>query len=321
MAAQLFARPSNAKTSPAGTVQMIASGGTGTGYAWTLSDNQTGGSVDAVTGVYTAGALYGTDTVAVTDAGGTSASSPVMVLPGTTLLDVRTQARERADMVNSQFVSDAEWNRYINASLYELYDLLVQKYGDHYFTSFPPYSFVTDGQSDWYALPPDFYKLVGVDLQINNSPNGFITLKPFNVGERNRFSVPNLQSCYGIMTNLRYRVAGQQAWFIPRAAAGQTVRLFYVPRLSRLVEDTDVIDGISGWEEYVIVDAAIKAMVKEESDPAALMGQKAGLIARIESAAANRDAGNPMTVSDTAYQGSGGDGWGNGIPGSGWGGY
>jgi hypothetical protein len=311
MTAKLFVSPTNAKTSAGGLVNFRAAGGTGTGYTWAITDNQSGGSIVAGTGIYTAGALIGVeDTIRVTDSGGGTASQIVRVLDGPTLLKLRTDAQTRADMVNSQFLTDAEWLSYINASAKELYGLLTQKYGDNYFVTLPPYSFVTDGSTDWYPLPSDFFKLLGVDLQISNAPNGFATLKPFNMGERNKYAIPNLQAFYGILTNLRYRVMGNRLWFIPRAASGQTMRVFYVPRVTELVLDTDVLDGVCGWEEYVAVDAAIKALAKEESDTTQLERAKLALIARIESEAANRDAANPIVVADTAYQDSGWSCWG-----------
>lgn len=250
-----------------------------------------------------------------------------MAQPGTmTLLQLRTASRQRSDMVNSQFVTDSEFNSYINQSYFELYDLLVQKYGNDYFVA-TPLSFTTDGQAYLYPLPdgtlysaaPAFYKILGADLNLNTNANdSFITIPPFMFAERNRYSVPNMQAFYGI-TNLRYRLQGNNLWLIPTPAAGQVVRLWYIPRLNELVNDADVADGVSGWTEYIIVDAAIKAMQKEESDVSVLMAQKQALVARIEAAAENRDAGNPQVVSDTQSQnwsgGGDGYGWGNGSGG------
>jgi hypothetical protein len=319
MTAKLFVTPTNAKTSAGGLVTFRASGGTGTGYTWSITDNQSGGSIVAGTGVYTAGTRLGLeDTIQVTDSGGATASQVVRIIDGPTLLSIRTTAQQRSDMVNSTFITDAEWNGYINASAKELYGILVQKYGDDYFASLPPYTFVTDGTSDFYPLPSDFFKLLGVDLQYNNSPNGFVTLKPYMMPERNNYGVPNMQTVYGRLTNLRYRIMGNRCCFIPRAAPAQTIRLFYVPRVTELVLDTDVLDGVSGWEEYVIADVCIKVLQKEESDTAVFERAKAGLLARIESESANRDAANPIRISDTAYQEIG---WGIGSnwPGDGWG--
>jgi hypothetical protein len=200
-------------------------------------------------------------------------------------------------MVNSTFVSDAEWNTYINQSYFELYDIMVQKYGDDYFIKNPPYSFTTDGTNYLFAFPSDFYKLVGLDLQLGNTDDSWVTIRRFNMADRNRYSVPNFQSFYGV-TNLRYRPSGTSLWLTPTPSAGQLMRLWYVPRLVELASDTDVADGVSGWLEYVVVDAAIKALNKEETDVSVMLARKQGLLQRIEAAAENRDAANPMTVAD-----------------------
>lgn len=212
------------------------------------------------------------------------------------LSDLRTAIRQRADMENSQFIQDTELNSYINQSYFELYDLLVQKYGDNYYVQ-TPYTFVTDGSSQFYNLPTDFYKLLGVDLALSTSLDSWVTLRTFNFSERNRYAVPNFQSFYGV-TNLRYRLNGSKLWLTPIAAGGQTIQVWYVPKLTTLALDTDTMDGISGWTEYVIVDCVIKCLQKEESDVTVPMAQKAALIARIEAAAENRDAGSPARVSD-----------------------
>jgi hypothetical protein len=62
------------------------------------------------------------------------------------------------------------------------------------------------------------------------------------------------------------------------------------------------IDGVNGWEEFIVVDAAIKALEKAEYDTSTLMVSKAALLKRIEDAATNRDTGAPMSVSDVYGQ-------------------
>lgn len=226
--------------------------------------------------------------------------APLGILPGETTLEALRQAvRRRADMVNNNFITDDELTEYINGSYAELYDLLVQKYGDNYFVQNPA-TITTDGTSDQYALPDDFFKLLGVDLQLGGTADSFVTIRPFNFADRNRYSVPNFQTFYGV-TNLRYRINGGQIWFTPRPAAGQNMRLWYIPRFSALVNNEDIVDGVSGWEEYIVVDAAIKCLAKEESDASIYMAQKGALIQRIEAAAENRDAGSPATVVDSQW--------------------
>lgn len=217
-------------------------------------------------------------------------------LPQMTLADIRSAAQRRADMVNSSFVSTAEWTEYINGSYFELYDVLVQKYGDDY--NVQQGNATTSGATQFISLPADFYKLVGVDLQVS-APDWWVTLRPFEFAERNRFALRNYQSFYGL-SNLRYHLQGGNLMLSPQPAGGQNLRIWYIPRLSPLVNETDVADGISGWLDYVIVDAARKALLKEESDASGLMAEKAELLRRIDAAAENRDAGAPQTVADTA---------------------
>lgn len=232
-----------------------------------------------------------------------------------TLAQLRTAVRQRSDQVNSQFCSDAEVNSYINQSYFELYDLLIQKYGNNYFSA-DPAVFPTDGSTMQYPLPngvltftngrtgasgyvaPQFYKLLGVDLELANQSDSFVTIRPFNFPDRNRYAVPNFQSFYGV-TNLRYRINGDYLWLTPIPQSGQNIQIWYIPRLTTLSVDADTCDGISGWTEYIICDAAMKCMQKEESDCSMLMAEKVALIQRIEAAAENRDAANPATVSDT----------------------
>lgn len=252
------------------------------------------------------------------------------LLPGqTTLLILRTTARQEADMVNSTFVTDAEFNTYIASSQQELYDLLVQKYGNDYYsaldTTGKPYYITTDGVKDHFPLPdgsatykmpdttttaPAFYKLLGVDLFTNGTQaSSAVTCYPFTYAERNKFATPNLPAGGG-RGSLQYRLEAGYLWLIPLPANGQTVALRYVPRLTPVAADADIADGVSGWEEYVVIDAAMKAMAKEESDVSVLMARKQAMLSRIEMAAENRDAGSPATVADVRGDGGGCDPWG-----------
>lgn len=232
-------------------------------------------------------------------------------MSGMSLGEIRLQAQQRADRVNSAFVGTAEWNQFINQSYHELYDLLVTLYEDYYVAS--PFTFSTDGRtSGIYPLPDGltvsdvvtsqiaqpFFKLLGVDMGLSGSGNAWASMKKFNFISRNRYVFPQIVSSSLGIFNMRYRIMGNNIQFIPSPGGGQYVKLWYVPRMIDLVRDYDIMDGISGWTEYVIVDAAMKALMKEESDISMLMMQKGQLIKRIEESGMNRDAGQPDTISD-----------------------
>lgn len=277
--------------------------------------------------------------VQATSVDGTSVASVAQsVIPTLTsevsLGQLRLMSQQRADRVNSNFVTLPEWNSYINQSYFELYDLLVTLYEDYYVA--PVTIFRTNGTDAQYTLPngvatfqdengDDFiprplYKLLGVDCGLANTGNAWISLGKFDFIARNRYIYPNLTSTFMGVFNMQYRLVGNKLMFIPTPSGAQYVRLWYVPKLAQLLQDTDTADGISGWTEYIIVDAAIKALQKEESDISALMVQKQALIKRIEDSAMNRDIGQPDTISATRNWNSRNGGGGGDSNGS-WGGY
>ena len=83
-----------------------------------------------------------------------------------TLESLRTELRNRIDRKNSQFFTNSELNEYLSKSYKELYDILIQKFGDDYYVA-DPYEFTTNGTDSFYDVPEDFYKGLGVDASYN----------------------------------------------------------------------------------------------------------------------------------------------------------
>lgn len=259
----------------------------------------------------------------------TASLAGVALTPGqTTLSNMRLEAQQRCNKENSPFYTTQEWNSMLSQSWKEFYDIIIQKFGDDYYIA-PPYTYTTTGtidptyQAQVFPLPPDFYKLMRCEVALNPAdPNSWITLRQFNAIQANLYNFPNVYTFYGI-TNLRYRLWGTNLQIVPIASAGQTIRIWYSPRPKQLLNDQDIIDCISGFEEYIVVDACEKALIKEESfDQAqAFTLQKGALLQRITEAAENRNVSEPQTVSDSrtrnfAWGDYGSGGWGQG--GYGW---
>lgn len=184
------------------------------------------------------------------------------------LSNLRLRARRRADMENSQFISDAEANDMINEAYCELYDLLVSAY-ENYYAKW--YNFTTTPGTVSYALPSDFYKLISLDMQVGNL---YATLYPYQEMERNA----SLATSYSIpASNLRMR---------------------YVPNPTLLVNDSDAIDFINGWEALLITDVAVMMLEKEESDTAQLEARRERQYQRVMQMSHNRDITMPSRVTD-----------------------
>ncbi len=233
--------------------------------------------------------------------------------------ELRLRSQQTADRYGSGFVTDAEWNAFLRLAMYELYDLLITEYEDYGIAA--PVYIGTNGNTFQYPLPngannylggtyggvsgapaPAFYKLSGVDLQVNSSTvtPSWVTIHNYMWEDRNDFIYPNSTSTiYGVY-NMRYRVMGNFLNFIPTPAGNQTVRMWYAPRLPALLLDSDLTTiGVSGWLRYPIVRAAKYALDKEEgADTSKLDTEILFLKTRIEQAASNRDQGQPQRISN-----------------------
>lgn len=211
----------------------------------------------------------------------------------TSLLQLRLMARQRADMENSDFIEDPELDRYINDSFGDLYDLLVSKYAD-YFVDTPTEFTLAEGVSTW-DLPDDFYKIVGLDQFFGGGQ--WLTMRNFNFEQRNvQYNVANQ---LGIIPTAQYRVVGNLLRFIPTDNAQGTYRIWYTPSYTPLAEEDDELPiQVDRWREYLVIDVAIKMLVKEESDTSQLMQQLMKQKVRIEEMAQNRDEGEPERVTD-----------------------
>lgn len=212
-----------------------------------------------------------------------------------TLLSMRNQARQRADMENSTFVSDSELTGYINSSIKDLYDRL-QNAGEFYNLSSSNISIV--GNTDTYSLPSDFYKLQGVDLVVDALGNG-VTLKPFQFSQRNSYLFTPTWNVVGL-SYLRYMLQGDSIKFVPMPSGATTAKVWYTKAFTNLSGDADTFDGINGWEEFVIIDAAMKMAIKEESDISALMAQRQIIEARIDEMKLTRDMSTGGRINDVS---------------------
>lgn len=216
----------------------------------------------------------------------------------TTIAQLVTRALQRADLDGSTFVTEAEVIGYINVAMAEIHDLIVQKYEDYYMSD----TSIDIGASNPANLPSDFYKALGVDLQTGGIN---YRLRPYSFQERNAFNSPaNLAVT---PSAVRYHIQGSQIKFIPSSASG-TATLYYVPEAQQFATSGSGYADVTvatkapalatGYEEFLVVDAAIKCLLKEEADVRPHLAQKKALIQRIEDAASNRDAGEPYAITD-----------------------
>ncbi len=220
-----------------------------------------------------------------------------------TRLQLRDRARQRADMVGSTFISDDEINSILSERYTALYDILVAS-GLSYFEKQLE---ITGTGVERYDLPEDFYGMVAVDYRY--TINHFIPLWEYMPAERSLYE--NLAT--GSRFPLAYSVIGDadepaasmnQISLLPALLNGQIARIRYIPAPKYLEDsegatDATLVDGVSGWEEMIVVGAAIDMLTKEESSTTALERRWDVLNDRISSMAEARAWASPRRVVDT----------------------
>jgi hypothetical protein len=217
-----------------------------------------------------------------------------------------------------EFINDPELLGMVDRSATALYDLLVKARGEEYYLSEVTILVSPLAPSPTiYALPPDFYQLIGVHVRATGFV-GFVAIDPFMERE-----VAALKTIGVIGTafpqQTKYRLRGVQGVpgtppgnppvalieFLPPPRVDFPAFVRYLPTCVRAVVGPDLVtpdvayDGINGWEEFIIWDVAAKMVTKEERDAAPYLMQRAMVEKRIEALAGARNAGEPERVVDT----------------------
>lgn len=211
-----------------------------------------------------------------------------------TLAELRDSARQTADMENdSLFISDAEANAYINDSIAELYNIMTEGAERQLFAKNSPI-LVKDGDFA-YVLPDDFYKLASVHVYQNGR------YEMATQGDPSEY--PNLASQSNTYCSTIYRyflrfnpMTGKKHIYVFPPPPNTELALTYVPSPPSLTSDSETIDGIAGWHEYIIVDAAIKMLQKEETDTQALELRKMDIKGIIVEHARSLDVHHPKSI-------------------------
>lgn len=86
--------------------------------------------------------------------------------------------------------------------------------------------------------------------------------------------------------------------FVPAPESYYWYRVWYMPHAPVLTSDSQVITTINGWEEYIVADAAIKMLVKEESDISGCLSIKQSIEDAIRNSSSEQDISSYDVVQD-----------------------
>lgn len=228
-----------------------------------------------------------------------------------TLQQLMDRSRQRADQVNSGFVTDSELISWINVYKREYEDLLVRTFGADYSATSATFSATANTEN--YNLSAltggTFYKLQGLDAADSTSPTGWRDVKAFNFHDRNKTHMPNTVLPIQANGEIRYRVWGPNLTLRPVPTGTISMKLWWTPQTVALSVTTDSFDDVNGWSELIVLDTAIAMKDKEESDTSVLQNDRQRIVQRITEMAPNRDAGDPHTIADVQTQAYNGLPW------------
>lgn len=209
-----------------------------------------------------------------------------------TLLQLRTECREDADMVGSTFVTDDELTRRLNNSIAALYNRLTLANGEEYFRT--PATLVTVAGTATVAVPSDFFRLCSLDYAA--SALDVYEIQPLEWSRRNEYlRMSGWQPGDGYV---RYLIERGLFRFFPTPAAVHNVTCAYIPHATVLSADGDTFDGYNGFERWVVCHTVIGMLNKEESDIQGLLIEHQQLDGMIDAMAQRRDHNAGGTVRD-----------------------
>lgn len=206
-------------------------------------------------------------------------------MPGTvTLAGLVTRVRRRAGMENSTFCTDAEIEEYTEQSLGDLYDIILTTGGADFWQHTTATTATVSGTQVYLPFgnlgaqrDADIYKVIGVDVQWGGV---WRQIEPYKVQDElsmedvsgwtspdrifYRMVFPSME--YGPLETAASDNA-RHVQFIPAPTAVHNFRIRYIPVPGdwSTLGATYLFHGLSGWEEWVVCDAAAKCLEKEES--------------------------------------------------------
>lgn len=212
---------------------------------------------------------------------------------GRRLDDLRADAYKRADCEGAtDRHPTADVTRYVNQGYAELYDLLVEYRGRSFFRSVTPQTITTTSNTSRYALPPKFYRLIS----IRRNGDYADVLQPFTPHDEPLLRIEGAE--VGFPTH--YELQNGFIEILPLHEAGHVVIVEYVPAITDLALDADTVDGVNGWEEYIVYFAA-RCMAEKDDQPRVVADCTRGmerLQQRISKLAPMRDAFRAERVKD-----------------------
>ena len=221
-----------------------------------------------------------------------------------TLLELLGDIAERIDVPafsTSTHITKATATRWVNQSGRQLGSRIRGAFGEEYAAKEDTIN-VTAGNNQ-YALPSDYLRTIHMRWESSGGSTIYLPRASAQaVGQiptALRHDVTRVSSPFG------YHITGDNVEFWPPPDGVETMTHRYISTLyffntggTPIVDmsaDTDYVDGVNGWEEYIVLDCCIKHANNEEQDPTPYQNELARIIDEISREAGKR-TGEPVTI-------------------------
>ncbi len=219
-----------------------------------------------------------------------------------TLGDLATRVRYIADLVNNQFVTDTMIYQFINDGNSVLYNKLLRADPERYMREHTP----TIDANGEFSTEATYFGTIAIDWSEDSNSGIWHNVPRIFATEANAYDHDNDDS--GVPsgwhpifdTTVAY---GVRIRLLPNPSSRYTIRHKYTVAPAELTVAGQIIDGISGWEEYLVLYAAIKCKIREESSTTALENQLARYEEELDSMIEARNVTEAGRVIDTRTQG------------------
>ncbi len=213
-----------------------------------------------------------------------------------TLLELRTEVRALTDTVDDEHASDAIVNVWINQGIAELWRKLVLV-GAHRYAVQDTISTTAGDQS--YDLEDDFLSILSVWRVVGTQRIPLQNVNPVEAPYRNS----DTRNAAGGLP--RYWIpgggidgSGTQIYFDPDPGTFP-YGSWYIQTAQLLAADDDAFDGICGFEDWVVLYAALRVFIRQQDpEQAGIAAEMARIESSITASAARRDVGHAPRIAD-----------------------
>lgn len=211
------------------------------------------------------------------------------------LATLRRRVRRRSDAGGDlRRFPDSEVDDCINEGIAQFHSEIVRASGQGFEEA--EFSFVTVSGTNVYPLPAEFLQVRAVRLIEGDRVR---SLRVFSEWDVDILKNTDLWINAGVAF---YRLLGSNIELEPMPKSAVTCTVKYVNTAVKLVSDLNAIDGINGFEEFVVLWAAevICTQNNEQDRVQLMMARRQEILDRMVAIINNRNDAEPPTVGDAA---------------------